>query len=41
MRTLVEGLARDRELVDVLATALAHHARPEAVPALFAAYQRV
>ena len=29
---LVEGLARDRELIDVLATALAHHARPEAVP---------
>jgi hypothetical protein len=37
--TLVEGLIRDRELIDVLATALAHHARPEAVPALFAAYQ--
>jgi SEC-C motif/HEAT repeats len=36
---LVEGLARDRDLVDVLATALAHHARPEAVSALFAAYQ--
>jgi len=38
--TLVDGLARDRELIDVLATALAHHARPEAVPALFAAYQQ-
>ena len=37
--TLVEGLGRDLELTDVLATALAHHARPEAVPALFAAYQ--
>jgi hypothetical protein len=36
---LVEGLGRDRELADVLASALAHHARPEAVPALFAAYQ--
>ena len=39
-RTLVDGLARDRELIDVLATALAHHARPDAVPALFAAYQQ-
>jgi SEC-C motif/HEAT repeats len=36
---LVEGLTRDRELADVLATALAHHARPETVPALFAVYQ--
>jgi len=37
--TLVEALGRDPELIDVLATALAHHARPEAVPALFAAYE--
>ena len=36
---LVDGLGRDRELADVLATALAHHARPEAVTALFAVYQ--
>ena len=36
---LLEGLARDREMAEVLATALAHHARPEAIPALFAAYQ--
>jgi hypothetical protein len=38
--TLVGRLDRDLELIDVLATALAHHARPEAVPALFAAYQK-
>jgi hypothetical protein len=36
---LVEGLGRDLDLADVLATALAQQARPEAVPALFAAYQ--
>jgi len=38
--TLVEGLGRDLDLADVLATALAHHARQEAVPPLFAAYQQ-
>jgi HEAT repeat protein len=37
---LVEGLGRDLDLADVLATALAHHAHSEAVPALFAAYQQ-
>jgi hypothetical protein len=37
--TLVEGLGRDRELTDVLATALGHHARAEAIPALFAVYE--
>ena len=37
--TLVDGLGRDRDLTDVLAAALGHHARPEAVPALFAVYR--
>ena len=37
--TLVDGLGRDRELTDVLAAALGHHARPEAVAALFAVYE--
>jgi hypothetical protein len=36
---LVEGLGRDRDLADVLATSLAHHARPEAVTGLFAVYR--
>src|SRR5262245_39141506 len=37
---LVERLPRDAELADAIAGALAHHARPESVSALFAAYER-
>jgi hypothetical protein len=37
--TLVEALARDRELGDVLAMALGDQGRPEVIPRLYEAYQ--
>ena len=36
---LIERLPRDLELADVVASALAHHARPDSVPALFTVYE--
>jgi hypothetical protein len=36
---LVDALARDREMGDVIATALSHQGRPEAVPLLYDAYR--
>ncbi len=36
---LVDALGRDRDLADVVATALVHHGRPEMVRPLFDAYQ--
>jgi len=38
-RVLIEALERDRELGDVIALALEEQRRPEAIPALYAAYR--